>query len=31
VEELKLQVENGTYKLNAKETAESFINFYHNK
>ncbi|ESU34141.1 hypothetical protein G3A_02415 [Bacillus sp. 17376] len=31
VEELKLQVENGTYKLNPQETAKSIINFYHNK
>lgn len=31
VEELKLQVENGTYKLDAKETAKSILNFYHKK
>ncbi|PLR90816.1 flagellar biosynthesis anti-sigma factor FlgM [Bacillus sp. T33-2] len=28
VEELKVQVENGTYKLNPKEVAKSIINFY---
>jgi negative regulator of flagellin synthesis FlgM len=31
VEELKVQVENGTYKLDSKETAKSILNFYHNK
>ncbi|RSD25205.1 flagellar biosynthesis anti-sigma factor FlgM [Mesobacillus subterraneus] len=31
VEELKIQVENGTYKVNTKETAKSIINFYNNK
>ncbi|MBT2678855.1 flagellar biosynthesis anti-sigma factor FlgM [Bacillus sp. ISL-35] len=31
VEELKIQVENGTYKLDSKETAKSIINFYRNK
>ncbi|WML46092.1 flagellar biosynthesis anti-sigma factor FlgM [Neobacillus sp. PS3-40] len=28
VEDLKLQVENGTYKVDAKETAKSILNFY---
>lgn len=28
VEEIKLSIENGTYKLNAKETAKSILNFY---
>ncbi|WP_108669052.1 flagellar biosynthesis anti-sigma factor FlgM [Peribacillus acanthi] len=28
VDELKLQVENGTYKLNAKETAKSILDFF---
>jgi negative regulator of flagellin synthesis FlgM len=31
VEELKLQVENGTYKLNPKETAKGIIDFYFKK
>lgn len=31
VEELKIQVENGTYKLDSKETAKSILNFYHKK
>lgn len=31
VDELKIQVENGTYKLDSKETAKSIINFYRNK
>jgi negative regulator of flagellin synthesis FlgM len=31
VEELKIQVENGTYKLDPKETAKSIINFYQKK
>ncbi|MCM3124135.1 MULTISPECIES: flagellar biosynthesis anti-sigma factor FlgM [unclassified Mesobacillus] len=31
VEELKIQVENGTYKVDSKETAKSIINFYRNK
>ncbi|WP_026581002.1 flagellar biosynthesis anti-sigma factor FlgM [Bacillus sp. J33] len=28
VEELKVQVENGTYKINPKEVAKSLANFY---
>jgi negative regulator of flagellin synthesis FlgM len=28
VEDLKLQVENGTYKINPKETAKGIIHFY---
>ncbi|OIK11432.1 flagellar biosynthesis anti-sigma factor FlgM [Bacillus sp. MUM 13] len=28
VEELKLQVQNGTYKLNAQETAKSILNHF---
>ncbi len=28
VEELKLQVQNGTYKMDAKETAKSLLDFY---
>lgn len=28
IEELKVQVENGTYKVNLKESAKSIINFY---
>lgn len=31
VDELKIQVENGTYKLNSKETAKSILNFYQRK
>ncbi|WP_163099304.1 flagellar biosynthesis anti-sigma factor FlgM [Peribacillus alkalitolerans] len=31
VDELKLQVENGTYKLSAKETAKSILDFYSKK
>jgi negative regulator of flagellin synthesis FlgM len=31
VEELKIQMENGTYILDSKETAKSIINFYRNK
>lgn len=31
VEALKIQVENGTYKLDASETAKGIINFYKNK
>lgn len=31
VEDLKIQVENGTYKLDSKETAKSILNFYHKK
>ncbi|MFJ7858075.1 flagellar biosynthesis anti-sigma factor FlgM [Peribacillus sp. NPDC097206] len=28
VDELKIQVENGTYKINAQETAKGLIDFY---
>lgn len=28
VEEIKVSIENGTYTLNAKETAKSILNFY---
>jgi negative regulator of flagellin synthesis FlgM len=31
VEELKIQVENGTYKPNPKEIAKGIANFYFNK
>ncbi|WP_409302841.1 flagellar biosynthesis anti-sigma factor FlgM [Peribacillus sp. SCS-155] len=31
VEALKLQVENGTYKLNSKETAKGIVDFYLKK
>lgn len=31
VEDLKIQVENGTYKLDPKETAKSILNYYNKK
>lgn len=31
VEELKIQVENGTYKVDTNETAKSILNFYDKK
>ncbi|CAH0344856.1 flagellar biosynthesis anti-sigma factor FlgM [Bacillus sp. CECT 9360] len=31
VDELKIQVENGTYKVNAHDTAKSIIDFYFKK
>lgn len=31
VEAIKVSVENGTYQLNAKETAKSLLNFYSRK
>lgn len=31
VEELKIQVENGNYKINPKEIAKSIVNFYTQK
>ena len=31
VEEIKVSIENGTYSLNAKETAKSIFNFYKNR
>lgn len=31
VEDLKIQVENGTYKLDPKETAKSILSFYQKK
>lgn len=31
VNELKMQIENGTYKPNPKEIAKSIVNFYFNK
>lgn len=31
VDELKIQVENGTYKINPQDIAKSIVNFYNNK
>jgi len=31
IEQLKLQVENGTYKVNPQQVAQSMIDFYTNK
>lgn len=31
VEELKISVENGTYKVNPRETAKALLNFYSKK
>ncbi|WP_079506665.1 flagellar biosynthesis anti-sigma factor FlgM [Mesobacillus jeotgali] len=31
VDELKIQVENGTYKPDSRETAKSILNFFHKK
>ena len=31
LDELKSQIENGTYKMNASDTAKSILDFYSNK
>lgn len=31
IDEIKMQIENGTYRVNTKATAESLLNFYTKK